>query len=87
MRNLLLIAVLLALTVLQQGCGSDYRPNTKRGHHLDEKNKHIKAIAKYDQVIFRQNKEYLPEEMNQLEQAVGIQARFKARMKAMREGN
>ena len=82
MKTLLLLA-LLPLT----GCGmaAKYRPNTVKGHHLDEINKHTEAISYIDPIIYKVNKRVLPMKMNQIEEAVGWQERMKARIRANRE--
>ena len=71
--------------MMVQGCGS-VRPNTRKGWHLDEKVKHTRAIAKLDPIIYQQQKEVLPDKMNQLDEVIGFQERMKARMKAMKDG-
>jgi hypothetical protein len=62
-----------------------YRPNTVKGHHLDEIDKHTMAISFVDPIIYRRNKQVLPMRMQQVEEALSWNERTKARMQAMRE--
>jgi hypothetical protein len=76
------ILILLFIGSFLQGC-STYRPNTRKGWHIDEKNKHTAAIQRLDPIIYEQNKQFLPASMNQLEESLGWQERMKTRMRSM----
>jgi hypothetical protein len=85
MKKLLLIAVLLSLTLLQQGCIGEYRPNTRKGWHMDEINKHTERISRLNPVIYRQNERTMPMKTNQFGDTSAWQQRMRSRMQGMKE--
>jgi hypothetical protein len=85
MKKLIFIAVLLSITALQQGCSNEYRPNTRKGWHIDEKNKHTRRIAALDNVIYEQNERTLPMKANQFGDTSAWQDRMRSRMQGMKE--
>ena len=62
MKKLLLSSLVL---VVLSGCGS-YRPNTQKGWHLDEINKHTRQINRLDPIIFKENQEVMPMQMDNI---------------------
>jgi hypothetical protein len=85
MKKLLLIAVLLSITALQQGCSNEYRPNTRRGWHMDEIDKHTNRISELNPVIFRRNERTLPMKANHMGDTSAWQQRMRSRMQGMKE--
>lgn len=82
MKKLMLIAVLMACCC--QGC-TTFRPNTQKGHHLDEINTHRQRINDLDPVIYKVNARVLPMQAEQTADVMSFQARMQAKIKAMRE--
>ena len=80
MKKLLLLAL---LSTILQGCGS-YRPNTQKGWHLDEINKHTRNINRLDPVIYQQNQTIIPQRVDQLSDTASWQDRMKSRMDSMK---
>jgi hypothetical protein len=80
---------LVGLLLATSGCGmaARYRPNTVKGHHMDEINKHTEAIYEIDPIIYKVNKRVIPMQIEQTEERMGFQDRMRARLKAMREAN
>jgi hypothetical protein len=88
MKKLILIAVLLSLVVLQQGCSGKYRtPNTQKGRHLDAINYHTGQISEINPIIFEQNEVLIPKKAVQLGDVSAFQERMRARMQGMKGGN
>jgi len=81
----LIITAVLGLVVLS-GCQSNYRPNTQKGWHLDEINKHTSSINRLDPVIYQKNQDLMPQRMNQLEDTLSWQERMKSRMSSQFKG-
>ena len=85
MKKLILIAVLLSLAITQQGCYKGYRPNTRKGWHQDEINRHTERISRLNPVIYKQNQEMLPKKATQLGDTASWQQRMRSRMQGMKE--
>jgi predicted small secreted protein len=81
MKKLLLLAVLMALVVLTQGC----LPNTRKGWSQDIINHETMNIQKINPVIFKVNQRILPERLHQLEETMGWQERMQALRDAKKE--
>ena len=79
------ITAVLALVVLS-GCQSNYRPNTQKGWHLDEINKHTSRINRLDPIIYQSNQKVMPQRMDQLEDTLSWQQRMKSRMSSQFKG-
>jgi hypothetical protein len=85
MKKLILIAALLSLVVLQQGCSDRYKnPNTMKGKHLDKINYHTGEIAKINPVIFELNEVLIPEKNIQTGDQSAWQERMRSRMQGMK---
>lgn len=87
MKKLMLIAALLSLTVWQSGCSNEFRPNTRKGWHMDEIDKHTNRISELNPVIYRQNERLLPQKSDQLGDVSAFQNRMRSRMSGMKGGN
>jgi len=81
----LTITLTLALVALS-GCYTNYRPNTQKGWHMDEINKHTKQIDRLNPVIYETNKKVMPQRMDQLEDTLSWQERMQGRMQGMKGG-
>jgi hypothetical protein len=86
MKTILMI-VLLVFCLTGAGCSSDFRPNTQKGHHLDEINKHTKQIRRLDPIIYEVNEELLPEKQRQLNDQSAWQSRMAAVLKQSKESS
>ena len=75
----------IAAILASSGCVS-YRPNTQKGWHLDEINKHTSRINRLDPVIYEVNQETLPQQAEQLGDSMSWSERMNARMSA-KKGN
>jgi len=84
MKKYQLIAVCIICTLLS-GCSSDLRPNTQRGHQLDEINKHTRNLKRLNAVVHAVNAELLPVRQGQLNDDVSQQSRIGARIEAWGE--
>ena len=80
----ILVGLLIAM-LFMSGC-STYRPNTQKGWHLDEKDKHTRKIEKLDRIIYSNNQELVPSRTEQLGDTMSWQDRMKARMGGMKGG-
>lgn len=78
-----IVTLLVALVVLA-GCNSDYRPNTQKGHHLDEINKHTQHINRLDFVIYDQSLIIEPMKTEQSADVTSFQTRMRAKMSKMK---
>lgn len=76
------IAAILACS----GCVSNYRPNTQKGWHLDEINKHTGRINRLDPVIYEVNQRVMPQRADQLGDTMSWSERMRARMGGMKGG-
>ena len=85
MKKLITIA-LLGLAISGAGCSDRYRPNTRKGWHVDEINKHTDRIGELNTVIYKQNSQRLPEKAAQLDEAISWQEKMRSRMRGMNGG-
>ena len=87
MKKLTLVAVLVLMTVLQQGCSNKYKnPNTYKGQQLDAINRHTQNITEVNPIIYDQNEHLLPQKIDQVGDQSAFQSRMRARMQGMKGG-
>ena len=82
----LMIMTVVAVLIMVSGCFDSYRPNTRKGHALDEINKHTRRIEQLNPVIYEQNEKLIPAKTVQLGDVQSWQNRMKARMSGMKGG-